>query len=45
MQFLEKLRKMLENIEILGLTQQKEEKTVWCQNQVIKLKSFSENIY
>ena len=38
---LEKLWKMLENIEILNLSQQKEEETIWCQNQIIMLQSFS----
>ena len=45
MQFLEKLWKMLENIEILNLSQQKEEETIWCQNQIIILQSFSQKIY
>ena len=30
MQFLEKLCKMRENIEVSNLSQQKEEKTIWC---------------
>ena len=29
---MEKLWKMIENIEILSLQQQKEEETIWCQN-------------
>ena len=33
---------MLENIEILNLPQQKEEETIWCQNQIIILPSFSQ---
>ena len=41
---LEKLWKMWENIEILILSQQKEEDTIWCRNQIIKLQSFSQNI-
>ena len=45
MQFLKKLWKMLENIEILNLSQQKEEETIWCQNQIIILQSFSQKIY
>ena len=45
MQFMEKLWKMFENTEILNLSQQKEGETIWCQNQVIKLKSFSQKIY
>ena len=40
--FLEKLWKMLENISILNLSQQKEEKTIWCQSQIIILQSFSQ---
>ena len=40
MPFLEKLWKMLENIEILNLSQQKEEETVWCQCQIIILEHF-----
>ena len=36
---------MLENIEILNLSQQKEEETIWCQNQIIILQSFSQKIY
>ena len=32
----EKLWKFLENLDILSETQKKEEKTIWCQNQVIK---------
>ena len=42
---LEKLWKMLENIEILNLSQQKEEETIWCQNQIIILQSFSQKTY
>ena len=30
MQFLEKLQKIRENIEILTFSQQKEEETIWC---------------
>ena len=33
------------NIEILNLSQQKEGETVWCQDQIIILQSFSQNIY
>ena len=44
MQFLKKLCKMLENIEILNLSQQKQE-TIWCQNQIIILQSFSQKLY
>ena len=41
MQLLEKLRKMWENIEILNLQQKKGEETIYCENQIIILKSFS----
>ena len=44
MQFLVKLWKMLENIEILNLSQQKEKETTWCQKQIIILQSFSKFI-
>ena len=40
--FLEKLWKMWENIKILNLSQQKEEETIWCQNQMIILQGFSQ---
>ena len=43
MQFLEKLWKMWENRDI-KLSQQKEEETIWCQNQIIILKSFSPDV-
>ena len=35
---------MWDNCQILNLSQQKEEKTIWCQNQIIILR-FSQNIY
>ena len=41
-------RKTMENvgnIEKLNLTQQEEEETNWCENQIIRLKSFSQKIY
>ena len=41
MHFSEKLWKMWENIEILNLSQQKEEWTTWFQNQIIIVKNFS----
>ena len=44
-QFLEKLQKMWENREILNLLQQKGEETIWCQNQIVILQSFSHNVY
>ena len=31
-------------IGILDLSQQKEEESIWCQNQIIILRSFSQNI-
>ena len=40
MPFLEKLWKMLENIDLLNLSQQKEEETICCQNQIIIYKVF-----
>ena len=40
-----KTMKMLENIEILNLSQQKEEEIIWCQNQIIILLSFSQKNY
>ena len=33
------------NIEIIDLSLKKEEETVWCQNQIIMLQSFSQKIY
>ena len=44
MQFLEKLWKMLESMEILNFPQQKNEESIWCQNQIIILQSFSQKI-
>ena len=43
-QLLEKRWKIWENIEILNLSKQKEEETIWCQNQIIILQSFSHKI-
>ena len=34
MQFLEGLWKMSENMEMLNLSQQKEEENIWCQNPI-----------
>ena len=34
---------MLENIEILNLSQRKEEETNWCQSQIIMLQHFISN--
>ena len=42
---LEKKLKIWENIEISDLPQQKEEKTGWCQNQIIILQSLLQKIY
>ena len=36
------LWKTWENIEILNLSQQKEEEIIWCQNQIIILQRFSQ---
>ena len=35
---------MQENIEILNLLQQKEEETIWCQNQIIIQSFFTEHL-
>ena len=45
MEYLEKLWEILENIEILNLSQQNEKETIWCQNQIIILQRFSQNLY
>ena len=45
MQFLEKLWKKSENTEILNLSQQKEEETISCEDQIIILQTFSQKIY
>ena len=44
-EFLEKLSKMQENIKILNLSQEKEEGTIWYQNQIIILQSFSQKFF
>ena len=36
---------MLESIETLNLWQHKKEGTIWYQNQIITLQSFSQKIY
>ena len=41
MQFLRKLWKMRGNIKILNLSRQKEEETIWRQNQIIMQQRFS----
>ena len=35
MQCLEKLWELRENIEMINLSQQKEEETIWSQNQIV----------
>ena len=45
MEYLEKLWEILENIDILNLSQQNEKETIWCQNQIIILERFSQYIY
>ena len=42
---LEKLWKMRENIEMLSLSQQKEQEIIWCQNLIVIVQSFSQKIY
>ena len=40
--------KNIENLrkkEMLNLSQQKEEETIWCQNKIIILQSFSQQMY
>ena len=44
MQFLEKLWNMQENLDILNLSQQKEEETIWCWNQINVLQSLKTQI-
>ena len=44
-QLLKKVWKIWENIEILKLSQQKEQETIWRQGQIIILQSFSQKIY
>ena len=45
MQFLKKLWKILEDIEILNFSQQKEGETICYQNQIIVLQRFSRKSY
>ena len=45
MQFLEKLSEIRQNIKILNLSKHEEEGTILCQNQIIILYRFSQNIY
>ena len=45
MQVCEKPWKMCENIEILKLSQQKEEETISFQNKIIILENFSQKFY
>ena len=42
MQYFEKLLEIWENIQIWNLLQQKEEETIWCQNQIIILQRLSQ---
>ena len=35
----------IENVEILNWSQQKEQETLWCQNQIFILQNFSQKIY
>ena len=43
--FEKKLWKMWEKIEILNLSQEKEEGIIYYQNQIVVLRSFSQKIY
>ena len=43
--FGKKIQEIWENTEMLNLQQQEAEKNIWCQNQIIILKSFSQRIY
>ena len=45
MQFFEKTMEYFKKYKVLNLLQQKEEETIWCQNQIIILQSFSQKIY
>ena len=45
MQFLEKIMKNVRKHRDIKLSQHKEEETIWCQNQIIILQSFSQKIY
>ena len=45
MQLLEKPWKIWENVGILNFIQQKEEETIWFQNQIVIVPSFSQKIY
>ena len=40
-----KTMEILENISILKLSQEKEEKTICCQNKIIILQSFSRTLH
>ena len=44
-QFLGKLLKIRENTEMLNFSQEKDEETICCQNQIIVLQRFSHKIY
>ena len=45
MQLLEKPWKICENVGILNFVQQKEEETIWFQNQIVVVPSFSQKFY
>ena len=45
MQFLEKTTENVRKHRDIKLSQQKEEETIWCQNQIIILQSFSQKMY
>ena len=45
MEILEKPWKISDKIDILNLSQNKEEETIWCKNQMIILHNFSLKIY
>ena len=44
MEFLENYEKR-EKADILNFSQQKEEETIWCRNQIIILQSVSQKFY
>ena len=44
MEFLENYEKC-EKADILNFSQQKEEETIWCRNQIIILQSVSQKFY
>ena len=38
-------KKSKKSFFLLNLSQQKEEENIWCQNQIVLLQSFSQEIY